>query len=129
MPRPKIEEHTPPVPPFPSRATTRAHIFATDREQQKYEVNSIVNTSPFCLLFTVLRQMYRRRLQESKHKKVQSWEKKTNRSPFLINLLAEVKKLPPRRFRRRPKKGFALYRIESKNGDKNHCNAIYGRCR
>lgn len=34
--------------------------------------------------------MYRRRLQESKHKKVQSWEKKTHRSPFLINLLAEV---------------------------------------
>eukprot|EP00752_Nemacystus_decipiens_P008964 g8002.t1 len=34
--------------------------------------------------------MYRRRLQESKHKKVQSWEKKTHRSPFLINLLAEA---------------------------------------
>lgn len=35
-------------------------------------------------------QMYRRRVQENKHKKVQNWEKKTHRSPFLINLLAEV---------------------------------------
>lgn len=46
------------------------------------------------VLFNVLHQMYRRRLQESKHKKVQNWEKKTHRSPFLINLLAEVQKLP-----------------------------------
>ncbi|CAN0328052.1 unnamed protein product [Ectocarpus sp. 12 AP-2014] len=36
---------------------------------------------------------YRRRLQEGKHKKVQSWEKKTHRSPFLINLLAENERL------------------------------------
>eukprot|EP00903_Cladosiphon_okamuranus_P010065 g9539.t1 len=38
-------------------------------------------------------KMYRRRLQESKHKKVQSWEKKTQSSPFLINLLAENERL------------------------------------
>ncbi|CAM9426008.1 unnamed protein product [Laminaria digitata] len=38
-------------------------------------------------------KMYRRRLQESKHKKVQSWEQKTHRSPFLINLLAENERL------------------------------------
>lgn len=35
-------------------------------------------------------QMHRRLLQENKRRKVQTWEKKTNRSPFLIDLLAEV---------------------------------------
>lgn len=35
--------------------------------------------------------MYRQKLHDSKQKKVQSWEQKTQRSPFLIDLLAEVK--------------------------------------
>lgn len=52
-----------------------------------YTYYTFLLLSVYC---TFLHQMYRRRLQESKHKKVQSWEKKTHRSPFLINLLAEV---------------------------------------
>ncbi|CAM9805707.1 unnamed protein product, partial [Ascophyllum nodosum] len=38
-------------------------------------------------------KMNRRRLQESKRKKVQTWEQKTNRSPFMVDLLAENERL------------------------------------
>lgn len=65
--------------------------------------------------------MYRRRLQESKHKKVQSWEKKTHRSPFLINLLAEVRTMP-QRISLMLKDGLSC----AKNRDTGHCNAICG---
>ncbi|CAM9424371.1 unnamed protein product, partial [Choristocarpus tenellus] len=39
------------------------------------------------------KKRYRQRLQESKNKKLNDWEQKTQRSPFLIDLLAENERI------------------------------------
>ncbi|CAM9164887.1 unnamed protein product [Discosporangium mesarthrocarpum] len=38
-------------------------------------------------------KLYRQRLQDSKNRKVQTWEQKTQRSPFLVDLLAENERI------------------------------------